>query len=191
MADKKNINRIISNPLVQTGLVYISAAWIVLEITEYFINNYNLTDRFRNILLIIMIIGLPVAIFLTWYFSRDKEKKEGKEKGLIRIVLKRPWFSIPGILVILLLMFSAVRFVYNYDTSAPVSQDTRYSNISELMRDASAEVSLAVLPFSNITGDSEQEWLVSGQHETLIHELSKLSQVRPLRIISQTTVNAF
>lgn len=191
MADRKNINKIISNPLVQTCMVYISAAWIVLEITEYFINNYNLTDRFRNILLIIMIIGLPVAIFLTWYLSREKEKKEEKERRLIRILLKRPWFSIPGILVILLLMFSAVRFVYKYDTSAPGRQDTEYSNINKLLHDAAAEVSLAVLPFSNITGNSEQEWLVSGQHETLIHELSKLSQIKPLRIISRNTVNAF
>jgi len=191
MADKKNINRIISNPLVQTGLVYISAAWIVLEITEYFINNYNLTDRFRNILLIIMIIGLPVAIFLTWYLSREKEKKEEKEKRLIRILLKRPWFSIPGILVILLLMFSAIRFVYNYDTSAPGRQDSEYSNINRLLHDASAEVSLAVLPFSSITGNSEQDWLVSGQHETLIQKLSELSQIKPLRIISRSTVNAF
>ena len=74
MADKKNFSSFISNPLVQTFLVYISAAWIVLEMTEYFINNYSLTERFRDILLIIMIIGLPIAIFLTWYISRDREK---------------------------------------------------------------------------------------------------------------------
>jgi tetratricopeptide (TPR) repeat protein len=54
-----------------------------------------------------------------------------------------------------------------------------------------AEVSLAVLPFTNFTGDTEQEWLVAGQHETLINELSKISQVRPLRVISRHTVNAF
>lgn len=191
MADKKNFNSFISNPLAQTFLVYISAAWIVLEMTEYFINNYSLTERFRDILLIIMIIGLPLAIFLTWYISRDREKEETKDKRLIRILMKRPWFSIPGTIVLLLLVFTAVRFVYRHEGSDPEMKLGEYSNIDLLMRSANTEVSLAVLPFTNFTGDSEQDWLVSGQHETLINELSKISQVKPLRIISRRTVNAF
>ena len=191
MADKRNFRNFISNPLVQTSLVYISGAWIVLEMTDYFINNYGLTERFRDVLLIVMIIGLPVAIFLTWYFSKDREKEEGKDKGLIRILLKRPWFSIPGAIVLFLLLFTAVRYVYRHEDNNVGESLRSYSNIDLLMRSSDMEVSLAVLPFINITGDSDQEWLVSGQHETLINELSKISQVKPLRIISRKTVNAF
>ena len=33
--------------------------------------------------------------------------------------------------------------------------------------------------------------MISGQHEALIHELSKISQVRPFRIISRSTVDRF
>ncbi|RLD84355.1 MAG: hypothetical protein DRJ10_01380, partial [Bacteroidetes bacterium] len=53
------------------------------------------------------------------------------------------------------------------------------------------EVSIAVLPFKNYTGKSDQNWLVEGQHEILINELSKISQVKPLRVISRSTVNSF
>lgn len=191
MAKENTFRNFVSNPMVQTFLVYISGAWIVLEMTDYFISNYNLTDRFRDILLIIMIIGLPVSIFITWYFSRDREKEEAKDKGLIRILLKRPWFSIPGTIIIFLLVFTAVRSVYLHEGSPPEKSLAAYSNIDLLMRSADLEVSLAVLPFTNFTGDAEQEWLVSGQHETLINELSKISQIKPLRIISRGTVNAF
>lgn len=191
MTDKKKYQNFISNPLVQTFLVYISGAWIVLEMTDYFISNYNLTDRFRDILLIIMIIGLPVAIFVTWYFSKDREIEGTKEKRLIRVLLKRPWFSIPGTIIILLLVFTAVRSVYLHEGSSPERSLATYSNIDLLLRNADTEVSLAVLPFTNFTGDASQEWLVSGQHETLINELSKISQIKPLRIISRNTVNAF
>jgi len=80
MAEKKNLKSLISNPLVQTFLIYVSGGWIVLEMADYFINNYNLSETFRDILLIILLVGLPVALFLSWNLSREKE--EAKDKAI-------------------------------------------------------------------------------------------------------------
>ncbi len=44
--------------------------------------------------------------------------------------------------------------------------------------------SIAVLPLENISGNPEQEYFVSGMHETLIAELSKISA---LKVISRTS----
>jgi TolB-like protein/Flp pilus assembly protein TadD len=184
MADNKNIKKLISSPVVHTLLIYISGGWIVLEMADYFISHYDLTERFRDILLIIMIIGLPLALVLTWVFTREQDEKEEKGVGLFKIMLKRPWFSIPGLIVIALLIFSAVRYVYRHS-----SGEATFSNIAAAMQQP--EVSLAVLPFTSFTGSTDQDWLIAGQHETLIHELSKISQIRPLRIISRSTVDAF
>ncbi len=188
MSDKTNFNKIVSNPVAHTFLVYISVGWLVLEMTDFFINNYNLTERFRDILLIAMIIGLPLALFFTWYFSRDKETKDEKDMRLSKILWKRPWFSIPAILILALVLFTAVRFVYNHNAEDSSSQRGNQAKTAAFDR---AEVSLAVLPFTNLLGNAEQDWLVSGQHEALIHELSKISQIRPFRIISRSTVDAF
>ena len=190
MSKNDNVKRFISNPVVQTFLVYISGGWIILEMTDYFISNYSLTERFRDILLIIMIVGLPVALFISWYLSRDQEAKEDKERRISRLLLKRPWFSIPGIIVIVLLLFTAVRYIYQHDEAVEPMGDM-YSSVSELMKRSGAQISLAVLPFTNYTENPDQDWLVSGQQETLINELSKLSQAHPLRVISSRTVNAF
>jgi len=190
MTENKYFKKIISSPIVQTFLIYISGGWIVLEMTDYFISNYDLTARFRDILLIVMIIGLPVALFLTWILTREKEKEEEKGVGVFKVLTKRPWFSIPGAIVIVLVIFSAVRFVYQHNTRDADSRNN-HPNISALMDDVMAEVSIAVLPFTNFTGNPDQDWLVSGQHDALIHELSMISQVRPLRIISRSTVDAF
>lgn len=188
MPPQKNIKNLISNPLVQTFLIYVSGGWIVLEMTDYFINNYDISESFRDILLIILLAGLPVALFFSWYLSRDKQGEDAdmvsvpdnKAPGLFTVMLRRPWFSIPGTVFFLLIVVSLIRLVYRH--SADTSGDLASSQ---------AEISLAVLPFTNFTGDTEQEWLVQGQHETLINELSKISQVRPLRVISRSTVNAF
>jgi TolB-like protein len=184
MSENMNIKKIISSPVIQAFMIYLSGGWIILEMTDYFISNYDLTARFRDILLIIMIIGLPIALVLTWIFSREKPKEEEKGVGGFKILLKRPWFSIPGAIVISLLIFSAVQYIYQHNT-----EDAAFPNISAAMQQP--EVSLAVLPFTSFTGKTDQDWVIGGQHESLIHELSRVSRFRPLRIISRSTVDAF
>ncbi len=190
MKDNRNlIQRFLSSPLVQTFLIYVSSSWLVLEMTEYFINNYGLNERTRDILLIIMLTGLPVAVFLTWYFSRDREDSSDDQEGILKLMFRRPWISIPVVVILSLVVFSAGRYLYQHNpANAGMSQ---FANINRSLEENLDQISLAVLPFTNFTGNPEQEWLVSGQQETLINELSKLSQMKPLRIISRSTVNAF
>jgi serine/threonine-protein kinase len=48
--------------------------------------------------------------------------------------------------------------------------------------------SLAVLPFSNLSGDPEQEYFVDGMHDLMIAELA---QIASLKVISRTSVMRF
>jgi formylglycine-generating enzyme required for sulfatase activity len=121
MAKQNFIKRIISSPLVQTFLIYLSGGWIALEMSDYFIRKYDLNEKISDFLSIILLIGLPIAIFLAWYLSREKiEKKkvvpdtasDKKPPGLFRYMKKRPWFSIPVLVVIVLLMLTGVRYIH-------------------------------------------------------------------------------
>lgn len=73
MEQKNFITRVISSPVLQAILIYVSGAWIALEITDYIITNYGMSDKVRDVLAIILLCGLPVAVFLTWYTGRLKE----------------------------------------------------------------------------------------------------------------------
>jgi len=72
---------------------------------------------------------------------------------------------------------------------AQEKEDQFISSIAKLPDRSEGEVSLAMLPFRNLTGKEENDWLVTGQYETLLNELSKLSAASPLRVISRGTVN--
>ena len=121
MAQKNIIKRIISSPLVQTLLIYISGGWIVLEMTDYFINKYDLNERISDVLSIILLIGLPVAIFLAWYLSREKEERveiasdsvvNKKSMRFFNYLSKKPWFSIPGMILLIIFLVTGIKYFH-------------------------------------------------------------------------------
>jgi len=63
-------------------------------------------------------------------------------------------------------------------------------NIDNAANRSDAEISIAVLPFTNLTGKAEQDYLVKGQNDALYTELCKLGQVKPLRVVGGRTAAA-
>ncbi|MCK4992636.1 MAG: SUMF1/EgtB/PvdO family nonheme iron enzyme [Bacteroidales bacterium] len=105
MRSKTFIERIIHNPIIQTLVIFISGGWIILEITEYFIENFGLNENARNILLITLLSILPIALFLAWYLTKKEkgalssgsERKERRRSSS----LKRQKVLLPGTLIII------------------------------------------------------------------------------------------
>jgi len=120
MAKQNSIKRIISSPLVQTFLIYLSGGWIALEMTDYFIRKYNLSERISDVLSIILLIGLPVAILLAWYLGSEKDEGEeittdtttDKKKQGLFTMRKKTWIFIPGTLLLLLFILAGTRFIH-------------------------------------------------------------------------------
>ena len=121
MATKNFIKRFISSPLVQAFLIYISGGWIALELTDYIISKYDFNEKISDILPIILLTSLPVAMFLAWFLSREKEESkdrvvvaatEEKSQGIFRVLRKKPWFSIPIAVALILLMISGIRYIH-------------------------------------------------------------------------------
>lgn len=118
--EKTLIEKLISNPVVQTMVIFISGSWIVLEMTDYFIDHYDLVDRIRDVLLIVLLGGLPIALTTAWYISKRKtaadklsrqqetstgERTEGKSRRIPRY----PCFTFPFMVLILLVGFVVIR----------------------------------------------------------------------------------
>ena len=120
--EKTLIEKLISNPLVQTLVVYISGSWIILEMTDYFIDHYNLVERTRDVLLIVLLCGLPIAIILAWFIKRKKSAAEEISVKLKTISSKstsdkrrrylgNPWFSIPALILVVLISYAVIRSI--------------------------------------------------------------------------------
>jgi dienelactone hydrolase len=117
MADTPNkLKTFIQNPILQTFVIFISSSWIVLEITEYLIENFGLHENARRILLIILLALLPVAVFLAWFLTRNTGGRS-RERPKPALLFKRRKILIPAILIV---------------TAAGISLGLRYHHQSRL-----------------------------------------------------------
>jgi len=121
MKQKTLIEKLISNPIIQTLVIFISGGWIMLEMTDYFIDHYNLVERARDILLIVLLCGLPVALLLAWFISRKSSRPDEETAGKQipgpksskwdKRLFKNPWFTFPLIVLVILAGFAVIRSV--------------------------------------------------------------------------------
>ncbi len=152
MKEKSLLDKIISNPIIHNFFIYISGGWIILEITEYFIDNFGLQESIRNILLIILLCIFPIIILVSWVFhtkQKNVDKETQMETGQIPpsvsegiIKKERPYFKkrqlfIPGILIILAIVVTSIfhihhqsqkRFALNYSLPSLINDYVQQMN---------------------------------------------------------------
>ncbi len=110
------------------------------------------------------------------------EKKKKKKKAKVRSA----WISFAGRIVAQIVGAAAtiVLGIYLVTNHRASSDGEAAPRAARTARAASAEPSLAVLPFDNYSGDASQDYFVNGMTEAIIADLAR---VRGLRVISRTS----
>ncbi len=135
-------------------LAYLAAGWGILEAVGFLAELYGWSQTVPRVAVILLAAGLPAAVVVAWYHGASGSQKVSRvEAGLLSVI------AVAGI-------FAAALF-------GPAAADAGAG---------SGELSVAVLPPVNLTGDEGQEYFVDGMHDALI---SQLAQVGALRVISK------
>jgi TolB-like protein len=112
-------------------------------------------------ILVLLAVGFPIALIFSWFYeltpegiSLEKDVEPGK--SITHVTGRRLEF-----IVISLLCAGLILFAYDKWWIGPLP-----------------EKSIAVLPFQNMSGDSEQEYFSDGLSDTLIHVLAQVSDLK-------------
>ena len=161
--------------VVHVVTLYASASFVIIELINNLGEPLNLPTNLLTIVVIVLAIGFPLAIILSWLYDVTSEGVE-KTKPLEEVkegektVVPNAWkiaTYISFVVIVGLVTFNIV-------------------SGTEKLR-AGAIQSLVVLPFDNFTGDETLKYYVAGMHDGLIGDIQKISA---LRVISKTSSKA-
>ena len=153
-------------------IAYLVVAWLVLQVFSTVLPIWNAPVWVLQIITLTLGLGLPLWVIFSWHYQftssgikRTKklvnDTKSSKSNGLLNTVIM---IALVATIVLIWIKPSAV---------TSVSAD---------------KLSIAVLPFTNMSDDQSNEWFSVGVTEDILTHLSK---VKGLRVISRTSVMQF
>jgi len=175
------------------GMAYIVAAWVVIQIGDIIATNYGAPPWVMGVVITFVVSGLPVALYFAWTFAITTEglRKESdllKVPTLIRTSGSRLDYITMALLAVVVGMVALDRYM-------PVPQvpetaiETRQAVVEpEPEPVVIVENSIAVLPFTNMSAEANQDYFSDGLSEEL---LNVLTHVDGLVVASRTSSFAY
>ena len=168
--------------VARVGFAYVVIGWILAQVAEFAFENFGAPDWVLKSVIVIILLGLPIALFLAWAFelTPDGVKRE-EEVDRSQSITQTTGRKLNGVIIgalVLALAYSVWERqsipepVAAIDT-ADVAQDSEPSDVEESPVDDVVVRSIAVLPFVNMSSDQEQEWFSDGLTEELLNALAR------------------
>ena len=172
--------------VVKVAIAYAIVSWLVLQLANILIPLLTLPEWVERLVLLILLLGFPLALFFSWVYELTPEgiKKEehvDRSESVTHATGRRLDFIIIGVMAVALAFFAVDKFVLSSDpaSSADTSSETAV---------ATSYNSIAVLPFVNMSSDPEQEYFSDGLSEEILNLLAKVPE---LKVIGRTSSFAF
>ena len=162
--------------VVHVITVYASAAFVIIELINNLAEPLNLPPNLLTIVVIVLALGFPLAIILSWLYDVTSEGVE-KTKPIDELtegektVVPNAWkiaTIVSFVVIVGLLTFNIIGG----------SNSLKAGDIQSLL----------ILPFDNFTGDDQLDYVAAGMHSALIGDMGQISA---LRVISKTTASVY
>ncbi len=176
----------------KVGAAYVVVAWILAQITDVFLENFGAPDWVIKTVLLLLMVGFPLALFFAWAFEMTpeglkKEKDIDRSQSITTQTGRKLDFTIIGLMALALGYFAIDKFIIapalnrdNAETTAEVTEPAAEEKINKK--------SIAVLPFVNMSDDAANEYFSDGISEEILNSLAK---VKGLKVAGRTSSFAF
>ena len=159
----------------RVGGAYLVLAWLLLQIGETLAPALHLPEWVNSALAFFLILGFPLALFFAWAFELTPEGLK-LEKHVDRDESITPQTGRKLDRTIIILLVVALGYFIWQSVKSPVPE--------EVVATVAGEPSIAVLPFTNMSSDAEQEYFSDGLTEELLNLLAKIPE---LKVTSRTS----
>lgn len=187
----------------KVGAAYVVMAWLIAQGVDVFLENFGAPEWVIKTILLLLIAGLPVALFFAWAFELTpeglkKEKDVDRSQSITHETGRKLDYMIIGVLLVALSWFAWDKFAPQTGQEPVAGGSLAADNQSReqgslpqngsLAADQAATKSIAVLPFVNMSEDASNEYFSDGISEEILNSLAK---VKELKVAGRTSSFAF
>jgi TolB-like protein/Tfp pilus assembly protein PilF len=166
----------------RTAGLYVVGAWLLLQAANILFPGWGVPGEAIRFLFWAALLGFPVALVFGWLFEitpegiRRTQAAASQAELAASMPLRRTDYLILSVFVVVvgLIVYDVAGRVLG---TAPLEE--RWSGSTELL-----ERSVAVLPFTNLSGDPEQVYFSDGISEEILNRLAAFSE---LKVIARTS----
>ena len=164
----------------RVAVAYVVAGWLIAQVADLAADAFNAPDWVMKMLIVVLLIGLPVALFLAWAYELTPDGVK-KAKDLPEDTPKDPRAGRRLNRITMVALIVAVAWLGWDKLQRPALEPAAVSI-------AAAEKSIAVLPFADFSRDSDHAWFADGLTDEI---LNALARTRSLRVASRTSSFAY
>ena len=157
----------------KVGAAYVVVAWVLIQVATQVFPFFDIPNWVVRAIILLLCLGFPVALVMAWAFDLTPEglKRTGADAPRPAHRGSRTWIYI---IVVGALLSLGLFFAGRY--TAP-DKPTR-----------SAERSLAVLPFENLSEDKANAYFADGMQDEIITRLAKIGA---LKVIARSSTQRY
>ena len=172
----------------RVAIAYVIIAWLILQIGDTLGPALRLPEAVNTALAFFLILGFPLAVFFAWAYELTpegikKEKDVGRSQSITHVTGRKLDYFIIGVLVLALSYFAYDKFVLVPSRDAELVQAATEQAAASDRRET-ADKSIAVLAFADLSPEGDQEYFSDGISEELLNVLSKIPG---LRVVARTS----
>jgi TolB-like protein len=162
--------------------LYVVGVWLLMQAANILFPGWGIPDAAIRYLFWAGLLGFPVALVFGWIFeiTPDGIRRTQPATSAVEVAASMPLRRTD---YLILSAFVVVVGLIVYDAAGRVlgtaPAEDRWSRTADLI-----EHSVAVLPFSNLSGDPEQAYLSDGISEEILNRLAAFSE---LKVIARTS----
>ena len=168
--------------VIRVLVLYAVAGWIVIEVASTMLPGLNLPQWTVTLVIALVTLGLPIALIMAWAFDVSPAGLQRTPETSIQATPAKPPMAVDGEMPAPTVPLPAA------DMPANQAGPNAALPGHPVSPDADSRHSIAVLPFVNMSGDSENEYFSDGISEEILNLLAKLPK---LKVASRTSAFLF